>query len=84
MGPIGCPITSVKNYHHNPEERSSQDVAYLVVKSQMMIKKWSNNSACKQQKTKVTVTFHRQRPFHLKENWLDTVKTSSKVRSGKE
>jgi len=28
MGPIGCPETSVRNYHHslrsNPEERSSQ------------------------------------------------------------
>jgi len=36
------------------------------------------------QKTKVTVKLHYQRPFHLKENWLDTVKTSSEVRSGKE
>jgi len=33
MGPIGCPETSVKNYHYalrnNPKERSSHEVTLL-------------------------------------------------------
>jgi len=39
MGPIGCPETSVKNYHYalcnNPEESSSRHGDYCVVFSHM-------------------------------------------------
>jgi hypothetical protein len=48
MGPIGCPETSVRNYHYslrnNPEERSSQMVTvhfpYLPDLKYIIITKW--------------------------------------------